>query len=188
LTAHELILAAWLAAGAPGGELTWICREDVAAVAPADPRTDAEIGAAIRRSVLASRSYSMFDAVGFAVKDGVVTLGGVVLDGKRRSEIAARVASLPGVSEVHNGIRVAPDSAADDKLRRRVAKAVYGAPTFAKRAREAHPLHVVVDEGKVTLRGPVADVDERERIVGAARAAADGAELVDGLELAPPIR
>jgi osmotically-inducible protein OsmY len=176
----ELMLAAALQGAA---ELTWICRDDAHVEVAADPRTDAELGAAVRRSVLANRSYSMFDAVGFHVKDGVVTLGGLVLDARRRSEIAARVASLPGVRQVHNGIVVAPDSAADDKLRRRVAKAVYGAPTFAKRAREAHPLHVIVDGGKVTLRGPVADAAERSRIVESARAAADGAEVVDGLEI-----
>jgi osmotically-inducible protein OsmY len=185
LTPPEILLAVLLAqAGADPGATQWVCRADARQKPLAEPASDADVGAAVRGAVLAYRGYSMFDGVGYQVRGGVVTLEGAVLDARRRTELGGRVASLPGVVEVHNRIVVLGSSSAEDKLRRRVAKAIYALPAFEKRAREEHPLHVIVDGSTVTLRGCVADRAERDRIVAAAREAAGGA-VQDDLEIDP---
>jgi len=72
------------------------------------------------------------------------------------------VAGLDGVRELRNEIRVLPPVPEDDDLRHRVAKAIYGHPSFwSYAAMSSPPIHIIVEHGQVTLKGTVANQVER---------------------------
>ena len=98
----------------------------------------------------------MFDDVQASVTQGTVTLYGKVTMPYKRDDLARRVASVPGVRQVVNRIDVLPVSRFDDDLRSRIARAIYGDPSFWHYASMANPpIHIVVQNGHVTLTGVV---------------------------------
>jgi hyperosmotically inducible periplasmic protein len=106
--------------------------------------------------------FTIFDDVNAAVDAGVVTLTGRVTAPFKKNEIADRVARVEGVREVRNDIAVLPVSPFDDELRYRVARAIYSNPSFWHYASMSNPpIHIVVENGRVTLTGVVATNVER---------------------------
>lgn len=100
--------------------------------------------------------FTVFDDVNASVRDGVVTLTGKVTMPYKRDDIVRRVAKLDGVTKVDNKIGVLPVSQFDDELRYRIARAIYGNSTFWNYAAMANPpIHIVVENGRVTLTGVV---------------------------------
>jgi hyperosmotically inducible protein len=102
-------------------------------------------------------NFTIFDDISALVENGVVTLSGKVTMPYKKSEIARRVEKVDGVKELRNAIEVLPVSIFDDELRFRIARAIYGNPSFWQYAAMANPpIHIVVDRGHVTLSGVVA--------------------------------
>jgi osmotically-inducible protein OsmY len=92
----------------------------------------------------------------------VVTLTGKVTMPFKKDEIAARVARVDGVQQVQNKLTVLPVSPFDDELRFRIARAIYRNPSFWHYAAMANPpIHIVVENGRVTLTGVVNSNVER---------------------------
>lgn len=128
-----------------------------------------EIGAAVR----SYSRFTIFDHVSGNVEDGVVTLTGKVTMPFKKDDIGARVSRIDGVREVRNEISVLPASPYDDDLRRRVARAIYGDPAFWSYAAMANPpIHIIVENGRVTLTGVVNS--NVERAIARARASGRG--------------
>ena len=97
-----------------------------------------------------------FNALTLKVEDGVVTVGGDVLDYPSRDSAIAIVETTPGVKDVIDEINVLPTSPFDDDLRIRVARAIYGYPPMKKYAMVPQkPIRIVVNNGHVTLYGVV---------------------------------
>jgi len=123
-----------------------------------DGRVGEEVAEKIRRYVL----YTIFDDVSLSVQDGVVTLSGRVTQGfkvKDMEDVASRVV---GVQEVRNELLVLPVSIADDQLRNSIASQIYRDPMFQSYAFQVNPpLHIVVENSRVTLTGVVASQVER---------------------------
>ena len=123
-----------------------------------DGRVGEEVAEKIRRYVL----YTIFDDVSLSVQDGVVTLAGRVTQGfkvKDMEDVASRVV---GVQEVRNELLVLPVSIADDQLRNSIASQIYRDPMFQSYAFQVNPpLHIVVENSRVTLTGVVASQVER---------------------------
>lgn len=117
----------------------------------------------IQRSVLSYPNFTVFDDVKVSLgEDGTVIVGGRVTMAYKKDDIARRIARVEGVRDVRNEIAVLPVSTFDDDLRRRVARAIYGHPSFWHYAAMANPpIHIVVDRGRVTLSGVVANNVER---------------------------
>jgi osmotically-inducible protein OsmY len=107
--------------------------------------------------------YSIFDAVTASARDGVITLDGRVTSMEKKKHITASVGRTPGVGRVDDRIKVLPESALDIDLRRTIANAIYGHPTFWPYASMARPpIHIVVEHGAVRLTGTVAnDAEQR---------------------------
>jgi hyperosmotically inducible protein len=119
-------------------------------------RTDAQIREAVADAVLGSVYYGVFDSVGVGVEDGVVTLQGSVRQPWRKEELEQRVARLDGVRAIRNQIRVQPVSSFDDRLRRELYGGIYGNGLFQRYATFANPpIHIVVENGNITLTGLV---------------------------------
>ena len=117
----------------------------------------------IQRQVLRYSRYTVFDDINVGIgPDGHVLLTGHVTWGHKSAEIEKRVAALDGVTAVTNEITVLPVSPFDDELRYRVARAIYGNPTFWRYGSSLNPpIHIVVDRGRVRLTGVVATETER---------------------------
>jgi hyperosmotically inducible protein len=80
----------------------------------------------------------------------------------KKNDIARRVTDVNGVREVMNQLEVLPVSPFDEELRLRIARAIYGNPSFWTYAAMANPpIHIIVEHGKVTLTGVVNSNVER---------------------------
>jgi hyperosmotically inducible periplasmic protein len=124
--------------------------------AAAAPKTDADIQTEVADSVLGYVYHGVFDSVGVGVDNGVVTLTGSVLQPWRKDEIQKRVARLEGVRQIKNEIRVQPASIFDDRLRSQLYRQIYGAGMFERYATFVNPpIHIVVENGNITLTGLV---------------------------------
>ena len=123
--------------------------------------TDA-VSSRIGRAVRESPQMTIFDDVDARVEGSTVLLTGKVTAPAKRQAIEKRVAGIDGVREVRNEIAVLPPLSSDDDLRLRIARAIYGNPTFWSYAARANPpIHIIVERGHVTLRGTVSSNVER---------------------------
>lgn len=132
------------------------------ALADADERKDLQVFNDIATAVNRYTQFTIFDSVDVMVKDGAVTLTGDVTMPYKRAGIEKRVAKVDGVHQVHNGIRVLPVSIGDNQLRYRIARAIYGDPSFWNYAIGPNPsIHIIVEHGRVTLTGVVNNDTDR---------------------------
>ena len=112
----------------------------------------------LRRYVL----YSVFDDVTVDVRQGQVSLTGEVTAGFKANDLARIASKVRGVQGVRNDIRTLPASLFDDQLRVAIASRLYGDPMFESYALQVPPpIHIVVENGHVTLTGAVGSEVER---------------------------
>ena len=133
-------------------------------VASADvgDRKDLQVFNDIAKSVNRYTQFTIFDDVDVMVKNGIVTLTGDVTMPYKRDDIGKRVAKVDGVLEVRNQINVLPVSSSDDRLRYRIARAIYDNPHFWNYAIGPNPpIHIIVEHGRVTLTGVVNNETDR---------------------------
>ncbi len=134
----------------------------LAAAAAADTQPAERVDPAVTLTIRNCPKLSIFDDVTSRVQDGVVVLEGKVTTADKKKEVEQHVARVPGVRHVQNMITVLPSSPADDDLRYRVSRAIYGNPSFWSYAAMRHPpIHIIVEDGHVTLRGEVSSATER---------------------------
>jgi hyperosmotically inducible protein len=106
--------------------------------------------------------FTIFDDVNASLDNGVVTLSGRVTMPFKKDDIGRRVARVQGVTQVRNDLTVLPVSPFDDELRYRIARAIYNNAAFWHYAAMANPpIHIVVENGRVTLTGVVNSNVER---------------------------
>ena len=139
--------------------ILWIA---AAGAASAQDRRDVRLAGEVSRTVREYSRFTIFDDVSGEVEGGVVTLQGKVTMPHKKTEIERRIARIDGVRELKSTIAVLPVSQFDEDLRRRVARAIYGSPSFWNYAAMANPpIHIVVENGRVTLTGVVNSDVER---------------------------
>jgi osmotically-inducible protein OsmY len=116
----------------------------------------------VRALLAATQAITVFDHVTASSSGGIVTLEGKVTSRAKREQIETEVATAPGVTQIVNRLKVLGSSPADEALRHRVARAIYGHPSFrAYAAMSQPPIRVLVDGGRVTLAGDVRTSVER---------------------------
>jgi len=134
----------------------------VVSSAAAQERKNLQVFNDISSQVLRYAHYTIFDDVNASINNGVVTLTGRVTMPFKKDDIEKRVAKVDGVQRVDNKIRVLPVSPFDDSLRSRIAHAIYDNSSFWHYAAMANPpIHIIVENGRVTLTGVVQDNVER---------------------------
>ena len=127
------------------------------------PQSDADIAKHVRHEVLMYPYYSIWDDVTFRVDHGQVELLGAVSQPFKKSDIDRLVRQVPGVTSLTDELRVLPLSGNDDLLRRQVARSIYGYPAFRIYAMQAlPPIHIIVDNGHVTLTGIVSTQADKD--------------------------
>ena len=128
----------------------------------AQTRQEIRLAEDVARSINTYSRFTIFDDVSVSVENGLVTLTGKVTMPYKRDEIGKRATRIDGVREVLNRIEVLPVSTFDDDLRYRIARAIYGNPSFWTYAARANPpIHIIVERGRVTLTGVVNSNVER---------------------------
>ena len=126
------------------------------------PRNGADLEKSVRHEILMYSNYTLWDDISFRVDNGNVSLLGAVSQPYKRSDLQRIVQHIPGVASVTNELKVLPVSFQDDRLRLQVARAIYRAPVLSRYAMGAVPsIHIIVDNGKVTLTGAVNSAMEK---------------------------
>jgi hyperosmotically inducible protein len=101
--------------------------------------------------------YSVFDNLEYKVDGDKVTLVGEVVQPFLKDEAASAVKHIEGVQSVDNQIKVLPLSRFDNSIRRAEYRAVYSFPGLQMYSLGSVPsIHIIVDNGHVTLEGVVA--------------------------------
>jgi hyperosmotically inducible protein len=161
-----------------------------AAVAGAATKTDTDIAKSITHEVLTYPYYSIWDDIGFRVADGQVQLTGEVTQPVKKSDIEQIVRRTAGVTSVSDEIKVLPLSSFDDSLRRSVASAIYRDPVFTQYAMQAlPPIHIIVENGHVTLDGIVrTDFEKQVAGVRASSAGLSFGPIVNNLHVEQPAK
>ncbi len=130
------------------------------------PQTDAQIADHVRHEIVMYPHYTLWDDINIRVSNGQVELTGAVTQPYKKSDITHMVQRVAGVTSVSNDIEVLPLSPMDDRLRFQVARAIYGDPTLSRYGIQAvPPIHIIVDNGHVTLDG-VVNSDMEKQIAG----------------------
>ncbi len=126
------------------------------AAANQGPRTDSQIAEKIAHEVRMYSRYTIWDNVNVRVENGQVELLGQVSEPFKKTDLGRIAQSVAGVTGVTNQLEVLPLSSFDDGIRLRVARAVYGDATLSRYGNQAlPPIHIIVDNGRVTLEGVV---------------------------------
>lgn len=100
--------------------------------------------------------YTLFDDLGYRVQGGTVYLYGDVTDPVLKSDAEHVVQHVEGVQQVVNNIKVLPLSPMDWRIRRAEYRSIFGFGPMYRYAMGAIPsIHIIVDNGHVTLEGQV---------------------------------
>jgi hyperosmotically inducible periplasmic protein len=127
------------------------------------PQPGGDLAAQVRHNILVYPHYTIFDNINYSVRDGSVELAGAVTQPYKKSDLTKIVQSIPGVTSVDNRIEVLPLSPMDNRLRQQVARAIYRDPVLSRYAIQAiPPIHIIVDNGHVSLEGVVNNQMEKE--------------------------
>jgi hyperosmotically inducible protein len=119
----------------------------------------------IRKELVTMPYFGVFDWLeGNVQPDGSVSLGGQVTRPTMKKDAQRRVEKVEGVSRVVNRIEVLPLSPNDDRIRRAVYLALYNgnSPLFRYGQQPIPPIHIIVRNGRLTLKGVVANKGESD--------------------------
>lgn len=120
----------------------------------------------VRHQLVMLPYYTIFDDLAFRVNGSEVTLLGAVTNPVLKSDAQNVVKSIEGVTAVDNEIKVLPVSPMDWQIRRAMFRAIYGDPQIGDRYghQALPPIHIIVDNGHVTLEGVVANQGDKNLI------------------------
>ncbi len=150
------------------------------------PPNEAQLAREVRHELLMLPYYSIFDDLAFQLNGSVVTLEGACPPEPPwdiRSDAEDAVKRIPGVTKVVNQIKLLPLSDMDWQIRRAEARAIYGDPEIGTRyGFQALPsIHIIVDNGNVTLEGVVDNQSDDTIIRARANAVPNVFSVTDNL-------
>jgi hyperosmotically inducible protein len=135
--------------------------------------TDTDIAKKLAHEIRMYPRYTIFDNISFRVNEGAVELVGEVSQPYKKDELGRIAQHVPGVTSLTNDLEILPLSPMDNRLRLQVARAIYRDPVLSRYGLQAvGPIHIIVDNGHVTLEGVVAT--EMEKDVAGLRASGAG--------------
>lgn len=128
--------------------------------------SDSRIAREVRHQLVMLPYYGLFDDLAFRVEGSVVTLEGAVVRPTLKSDAERVVKKIEGVTQVVNDIKVLPLSPMDEDIRRAEYRAIYGDPSISVRYgyRALPSIHIIVENGHVTLEGVVANEADKNLI------------------------
>jgi hyperosmotically inducible protein len=116
----------------------------------------------IRRELVTLPFYSVFDDLSFRVDGTKVTLMGKVTRPTLKTGAEKAIQDIEGVQQIDNQIEVLPVSPNDDRIRVAAFRAIYYHPMMTRYAIQAvPPIHIIVQNGDITLEGVVNSENEK---------------------------
>jgi lipid-binding SYLF domain-containing protein len=130
-------------------------------------RSPQRLALEILNEILKLTYYSVFDWLEFDVdRNGVVTLRGqVTTPPDTKSAAESYVEDVEGVTRVVNNIEVLPVSPGDDRLRQALYREIYSGPLFRYQVGSLQHIHIIVRNGRATLKG-VVDSEADKNLAG----------------------
>jgi hyperosmotically inducible protein len=127
------------------------------------PNFDAYLMKEVRHQLVLLPFYSVFDVLQFKVEGTKVVLMGQVVHATLKDDAANAVKSVEGIESVDNQIEILPLSSFDDQIRRAEYQAIYGfASLQIYSSRAVAPIHIIVQNGHVTLEGSVSSQMDKD--------------------------
>lgn len=121
-----------------------------------DQQREDRITREVRHELVMIPQLSIFDNLAYKVDGSTVTLLGQVRNAVIKDSAEKRVKGVEGVDQVVNDIEILPASPNDDRIRLRVARAIFADNRLNRYSMGAlPPIHIVVKGGHVTLEGIV---------------------------------
>ena len=150
--------------------------------------SDTQIEKQVVHEILMYPRYTIWDNIALRVHEGNVEVTGVVSQPYKKEDVTRLVKNVPGVASVTNDLKVLPLSPFDDELRIRVARAIYGDPMLTSYAIQPRgPIHIIVNNGQVTLEGMVSrQMDKQIAGLRANNAGLSFGPVVNNLEVEKP--
>src|SRR5437899_6799196 len=109
-----------------------------------------------RHELVMLPQLTIFDNLAYKVDGTTVTLLGEVRNAVLKDEAEKAVKGIEGVEKVDNKIDILPPSPGDDRIRERTARALFSDPRLFRYSMGAvPPIHIIVKNGPVDLRGVV---------------------------------
>ena len=116
----------------------------------------------VRHELVMLPYYGVFDNLAYSSEGSTVTLYGQVVRPTTRSDAEHRVKRIAGVTRVVNHIKVLPLSSFDDRIRAATYRSIARMGGLYRYLQGANPsLHIVVNNGHVTLEGVVSGSGDR---------------------------
>ena len=131
--------------------------------------SDEKLVAEVADKIQHYNQLTLYDDIQGRVRNGMVYLNGFVTEEKKQADLIERVAKVRGVQAIDNKIAVLPANQADDQMRVRIATAIYSDEAFVNYSMANPPIHVIVNNGHVTLTGIVRSEIEKRKALEAAR-------------------
>jgi hyperosmotically inducible protein len=128
--------------------------------AEGEARDQAYLTKEIRKEIVTLPFYSVFDWFEYKVEpDGTVYLAGQVTRPTLKKDAQRRVEKVEGVDRVINQIEVLPLSPNDERLRRAVFRELFNfnSPLFRYGQQPVPSIHIIVNRGRLVLKGVVAN-------------------------------
>ena len=144
----------------------------------------------VRHQLVMLPYFSVFDWLEAQVSpDGSVTLMGEVTQPTLKSDAEKSLKRLESVSSVVNKIEVLPLSNNDDQIRASVYRAIYmnDSPLFKYAMRSVGPIHILVKNGHVTLKGIVANSGDKQLAYMAANSVSGVFSVENELKVEEPL-
>ena len=118
----------------------------------------------VRHELVLLPYYTVFDNLTYRIDGTTVELSGQVTRPTLKSDAENVVKKIEGVSNVVNHIKVLPLSPNDDRIRVGVYRALYAGngPLFRYSLGAVGSIHIVVENGDVTLEGQVDSEMDRD--------------------------
>lgn len=129
--------------------------------------------------------YGIFDDLGYSVNGTQVTLTGAVVNPATKIDAAGRVKNIKGVTSVVDNIKVLPPSSMDFRIRHAEYRSIFGYSDLYRYAMGAIPsVHIIVDNGHVTLVGYVDSEADRQMAYMRANAVPGVFSVTNNLQIA----
>ena len=135
------------------------------------PAMSMDVSDEVRHRLLMLPNYGIFDWIECDIRtDRTATLRGQVTRPTLKSDAEAALRKIENIPSVDNQIEVLPISPTDDQIRIAVYRAIfrYDGPLFRYATQSIPPIHIIVNNGRVTLKGVVAtDTDSQQAFMAA---------------------
>jgi hyperosmotically inducible protein len=140
----------------------------------------------VRHQLVTLPYYGVFDWLEADAKaDGTISLMGEVVRPTTKDDAENRIKKLEGATQVINNIEVLPLSPMDDQLRIALYRSIYryDYPLFRYATQAIPSIHIIVKNGRATLKGVVANQMDSQLAFTAARGVSGLFEVKNELQV-----